>query len=260
MMGWSRGLAFGVALVVVIATFGAVGGPFLFTEHRPGSSLRGVELTHSVSPFNAPLSVSLSVNPSPVQKGNQISVSTTVSGGTSPYSFTYSGLPPGCGGNNVQSFSCNPSSTGSFQIQASVTDNNGNTSVSNSVSLTVTSSSGGNGNGNGGGNNSSNPFSGLLSGLGGFLSLLLIFGIVGFVTWILLIVGVWIIAIVLVRRLPKRGATTAAPATAATKKKISRELRPVINALIPLAIPCSAVRSKLQLYLQFRSFTGQCAE
>ncbi len=61
-----------------------------------------------------------------------------------------------------------------------------------------------------------------LSGLGGFLSIVLVFGIIGFVTWILLVVGIWVIAVVLLRRLPKRtpgaasGSTMACAACGAT--------------------------------------------
>ena len=107
-------------------------------------------------------------------------------------------------------------------MQVTVTDINHNQTVSNSASLDVTSSNNGNGNGNGNGNNSSNPFSSLLSGLGGFLSIVLVFGIIGFVTWILLVVGIWVIAVVLLRRLPKRtpgaasGSTMACAACGAT--------------------------------------------
>ncbi|MFI5414067.1 MAG: hypothetical protein ACHQ16_00080 [Candidatus Lutacidiplasmatales archaeon] len=161
------------------------------------------------------VSASLSISPGQVQKGQSISVTTTASGGTPPYTYSYTGLPGGCSGQNQASFSCNPSSTGSFSVQVTVTDMHGNQSTpSNSVSVDVTSSSNGNGNGNGngGGNNSSGGLSSLFSGFSGILSLLLIFGIVGFITWILLIVGVWIIAITLVRRLPKRGAAGSSSA------------------------------------------------
>lgn len=161
------------------------------------------------------LGASLTVSPSQVQEGQSIQVQTTANGGTVPYTYAYSGLPSGCTGPSMASFSCAPSSTGTFSIQVTVTDTNGNHTQSNSVSVDVTSSSNngnGNGSGNGknGGNNSSNPLSSLFSGFSGLLPLLLLFGVVGFVTWILLLVGVWIIAITLVRRLPKRG-TVGAP-------------------------------------------------
>jgi hypothetical protein len=166
------------------------------------------------------ITVNLELSSSSVQEGQSLSVTTTAGGGSGSYSFNYFGLPSGCGGYNSQSFSCDPGSTGQYSVYVNVTDTNGGLAMSNSHSLTVTSSGNGNGNGNGNGgsgNNSSNPFSNLLSGFSGVLSLLIIAGIVGFATWILLIVGVWIIAIVLYRRLPKKGAWPGtAPATAPT--------------------------------------------
>lgn len=167
------------------------------------------------TPSATPVTASLSITPQQVKQGQSINVQTNASGGTAPYSYSYTGLPPGCGGQNQPSFSCNPSSTGSFSVQVTATDSHGNQSnPSNSVSVDVTSSSGGNGNGNGGSNNSSNPFSSLTSGLGGFLAIALILAIVGFVTWVLLVVGVWVIAVVLLRRLPKGG-----PAAGSTQVK-----------------------------------------
>lgn len=68
------------------------------------------------------------------------------------------------------------------------------------------------GNGNSG-NNSSNPFSDLISSLGGAFTYVLIAGIIGFVTWILLIVGIWVIAVVLMRRLPKPAAKASEAAS-----------------------------------------------
>ncbi|MGC2289629.1 MAG: zinc ribbon domain-containing protein [Thermoplasmata archaeon] len=161
------------------------------------------------------LTVNLQLSSTSITQGSSLSVMATASGGSGSYSYDYSGLPSGCGGYNTNSFSCNPSSTGQFNIYVNVTDTNGGLATSNNQELSVSSSSGngnGTGNGNDGSNNSSNPFSSLLSGFSGVLSLLIIAGIIGFATWILLIVGVWIIAVVLIRRLPKRGTTTEGPA------------------------------------------------
>ncbi|MCI4336552.1 MAG: zinc ribbon domain-containing protein [Thermoplasmata archaeon] len=184
-----------------------------WSHTTPRWTLDGGPATSAI-PASNPVSASLSISPSQVQKGQSISVTTTASGGTPPYtSYSYTGLPGGCSGQNQASFSCNPSSTGSFSVQVTVTDMHGNQSTpGNTVSVDITSSSNGNGNGNGGGNNSSGGLSSLFSGFSGILSLLLIFGIVGFITWILLLVGVWIIAITLVRRLPKRGVAGAVSA------------------------------------------------
>jgi hypothetical protein len=208
-----RAVTTAVVLLVVLSGLGAAAGhavrPFLpaaLTDLHSGTHAKA-------SPEATPFTASLSVNPSQVQKGESISVQTNVNGGTSPYSYSYTGLPPGCGSQDSPQLSCNPSTSGNYNVQATVTDVNHNQTVSNSASLDVTSSNNGNGNGNG--NNSSNPFSSLLSGLGGFLSIVVVFGIIGFVTWILLVVGIWIIAVVLLRRLPKRPSPAAAGSTMA---------------------------------------------
>jgi len=210
-----RNLLAALAVVAVLAVLllgsGAVAsnGATALGSHTTSRLMSDGGPTVSAIPASGPVSARLSISPGQVQQGQSISVMTTASGGTPPYTYSYTGLPNGCSGQNQASFSCNPSSTGSYNVQVTVTDSHGNQSTpSNTASVTVTSSNNGNGNGkgNGGGNNSSGGLSSLFSGFSGILWLLLIFGIVGFITWILLIVGVWIIAITLVRRLPKRGA------------------------------------------------------
>ncbi len=210
-----RAVTAALVLLVVLSGLGAVAGhavppfsPVAPTEFHSGT-------LPMASPDATPYSASLSINPSQVQEGQSINVQTSVHGGTSPYSYIYTGLPPGCGSQNSPQVSCNPSSIGNYNVQVSVTDVNQNQTVSNTASVDVTSSNNGNGNGNGNGNNSSNPFSSLLSGLGGFLSIVLVFGIIGFVTWILLVVGIWVIAVVLLRRLPKKPPATASGSTVA---------------------------------------------
>jgi hypothetical protein len=161
---------------------------------------------------NSILSVTVTVSPGSITEGQSVTVQTTANGGSGSYSYTYSGTPSGCGGYQTQMFTCQPNVTGTYHISVQVMDSLGTSNTSNSQALQITSTgsgSGGSGGGGSGGNNSSNPLAGLLSGFSGALSLLLIAGIIGFITWILLLVGVWIIAVVLVRRLPKRGAAAA---------------------------------------------------
>ncbi len=205
-----------VALVVLAIVAGVCAG---LAAPAHSGAFRGSNLPHPLPAYSArgqsqPVA-SLTISPSQITQGQSINVQTSVNGGTSPYSYSYSGLPSGCGGQSSAQFSCNPSGTGNFNVQVMVTDFNGNSSISPSQSLTVTSSNNnnGNGNGNGSGSSSNNSFSSLFSNIGGFLSLLVIFGIVGFATWVLLVVGIWIIAIVLLRRLPKRGEAAAMAVT-----------------------------------------------
>jgi hypothetical protein len=211
MAKWRKGVAVTLSIMFVLAGLVVVTAPLLSGHSFLPKSPTGVRA------FNAPLQVTLTVNPNQATVESSVQFQANAQGGTMPWTFTYTGLPPGCSTQNSSSFTCNPSSAGDYSVAVMVSDERGNTSTSNSVSLDITSSSNGNGNGNGG-NNSSNPFSSLLSGFSGILSLLIIAGIVGFVTWILLIVGVWIIAIVLMRRLPKRGEWSGAAAASPMMK------------------------------------------
>ncbi len=176
---------------------------------------------------DASLAASLSVSPSTITEGQSLEISTSASGGSGTYAYEYSGLPDGCQGYNSASFSCTPSSTGNYNVDVNVTDTNNGYVISNNQNIQINSAnnggSGGSGNGGSGdqgsssGNNSSNPFADLLSGFSGILSLVIIFGIVAFATWILLIVGVWVVAVVLIRRLPKNGAALPVPSANVAK-------------------------------------------
>jgi hypothetical protein len=169
----------------------------------------------------------LSLDHSSINLGQSVSITASASGGSGSYSYNYAGLPSNCMGQQGPHFDCTPSSTGGYSISVNVTDTNGGYAVSSNGNLQVNPSSSGGGGGGGSGNNSSNPFGSLLSGFSGIFSLFIIVGIIGFVTWILLIVGVWIIAVVLIRRLPKRGTAPAALMAGQTSKCAS------CSAMIP---------------------------
>jgi hypothetical protein len=221
---WTRSSAvvLVLGLLLVGSAVGAMGAASLVGALGSGTSGSQSQQLSGLPSANPMIMATLTISPQQVTEGSSIQVTTTASGGnpTPMYSYQYFGLPSGCNGYTSASFQCDPSSSGTYNdIYVVVTDNNGNTTNSNTVSLDVTSSSGsGNGNGGSGGNNSSNPLSSLLSGFNGVLSLVLIVAIIGFVTWILLIVGVWIIAVVLIRRLPKRGAPSSSIVTPAAMK------------------------------------------
>jgi hypothetical protein len=204
--GWSVVAVATVLSVAAVFAFGLLGGG-LATAPDAGAT----PLAPSLAPANSPLTATLAISPQTIQQGSSTDIQTVANGGTPPYAYSYNGLPSSCAGENAASFECNPTQSGTYSVTAQVIDANGNTSESNVVTLTVTSSNSGNGNGNS--SNSSNPFSGLLSGLGGVLTYVLIFGVIGFVTWILLVVGIWVIAVVLMRRLPRPGAQSATSTT-----------------------------------------------
>jgi large repetitive protein len=179
----------------------------------------GTNSADSALTVNQDITVQLTINPSQITSGQQVTVQTSANYGSGSYTYSYNGLPSNCmSGQGQNMFSCNPNQ-GDYNVTVTVTDSVGGSATSSNQFLQVGSSSGGGGGqGGSGGNNSSNPFGSLLSGLGSVVSLLIIAGIIGFVTWILLIVGVWIIAVVLIRRLPKRGSAAAALLAGQTTK------------------------------------------
>jgi hypothetical protein len=66
----------------------------------------------------------LTVEPADVQVGQAVVLTATVAAyaGTPPYSFHYTGLPPGCPSADQANLSCTPSASGSFVIDVAVTD------------------------------------------------------------------------------------------------------------------------------------------
>ena len=98
----------------------------------------GVIATSSVAvTVNPDLSItSFSPSASSIGLGNETTLTVSVFGGTEPYSYEYSGLPPGCSSDNSDVLSCTPTAGGSYTIQVSVTDHAGWSTMS-SVRLTV---------------------------------------------------------------------------------------------------------------------------
>ncbi len=75
--------------------------------------------------------------PSTFPLGSSLTLLVNVSGGTPPFTFTYSGLPPGCPPPRSATVSCLPGETGTFGIEVSVSDSTGE-QASNSITITVT--------------------------------------------------------------------------------------------------------------------------
>lgn len=80
-------------------------------------------------------SVIASPNPVPVSSATKISVA--VSGGTTPYSYSYLNLPPGCTSVNTNPLTCTPTTVGNYTVTVVVTDQAGLT-YSSTLPLTVT--------------------------------------------------------------------------------------------------------------------------
>ncbi len=85
---------------------------------------------------NATGAVALTVNPLPsiasftasapaVPVGTSVSLAVDVSGGTAPYTFSYSGLPSDCPGANTAHFACTSSIVGNYTVKVVVTDADG---------------------------------------------------------------------------------------------------------------------------------------
>lgn len=83
-----------------------------------------------------PVVSAFTATPSTVVLGNSSVLAATVSGGTTPYSYSYTGLPAGCSSSNASSIPCTPTAAGTFSIKVTVTDAAGRV-ANGSTSLTV---------------------------------------------------------------------------------------------------------------------------
>ena len=224
---WFLPLLAGI-LILGVASQTALGGSGTRGLGEPRASASAGLPALTGHPSAVGITVVVSINPSSVTTGTSASFQASVSGGTPPYTYTWTGLPSGCNSNGAASFSCSLSQTGSYNVQVSVQDSTG-AMASNSQLLSVTQSqSGGNHNGGGGGNNSS-AFQLLPSG---FLSILLVGVLLFYVLLALIAGGVIAIAVVLARRLPKPDRRTPTAATA-TAKAVGESPCPACGATVP---------------------------
>jgi hypothetical protein len=139
---------------------------------------------------NAPLAISaFSVTPDSVTSGTSVAFAVVTSGGTGPFTYAYTGLPGGCA-STLASFTCSPSSGGTYTVTVTVTDADGATATS-STTLTVSAAQ-----------------NSLLSSLGGGGGLLVIILVV-----IIAILLVWLL--MRPRRKPTSPGPAAAPAAGA---------------------------------------------
>ncbi len=89
---------------------------------------------------STPLGGILNVSSPSVVVGSSVTFAMTVTGGASPYQFSWSGLPPGCTGSNQAVLTCSPSATGSdFLVSIRVVDSSATPqSIVRYTNLTVT--------------------------------------------------------------------------------------------------------------------------
>jgi hypothetical protein len=83
-------------------------------------------------------SISLqTANPSSVDIGQTVTLAVGATGGSGGYAYQWMNLPPGCNPTNVASISCQPTTMGTFQVVANITDSNGFSVRSGTLSVTV---------------------------------------------------------------------------------------------------------------------------
>ncbi len=109
-----------------------------FVVHVNVTDLYGVSAqeTASLTVEPAPTLGPLRASPPTLDVGMTTTVSTTPAGGTTPYAYTWSGLPPGCVGTNASVLPCVPSAPGPVTVILTLTDARG-ASAQASVALTV---------------------------------------------------------------------------------------------------------------------------
>ncbi|MCI4366659.1 MAG: hypothetical protein L3K08_02785, partial [Thermoplasmata archaeon] len=80
--------------------------------------------------------VVLSVSHASIPLGRSTLLYANVSGGLSPYSYNYSGLPPGCASQTVPALPCTPTTAGGYTVRVVVQDGAGvNTSATTGLSV-----------------------------------------------------------------------------------------------------------------------------
>ena len=86
-------------------------------------SLGGAATGHGTLRVNPVPSVSaLTASPTPSDVGFPVLLTTSVNGGTAPFTFSYSGLPIGCATRDAANLSCVPTAAGSYSVTTTVTD------------------------------------------------------------------------------------------------------------------------------------------
>jgi len=81
-----------------------------------------------------------------ISLGGSVTFTVVVTGGTTPLSYSYTGLPAGCSSENAATFSCSPSAIGVFPVGVTVTDASGTKAI-DSTTLAVASTGSGTGTG-----------------------------------------------------------------------------------------------------------------
>lgn len=89
--------------------------------------------------YSDPATTAPTASPITVQTGNTVTFTTSASGGSGGYSYSWDGLPSGCLNANSPFVTCNPSRAATYSVTVTVTDSNGISSTSVPTTFTVTS-------------------------------------------------------------------------------------------------------------------------
>jgi hypothetical protein len=104
---------------VTDANFNTVSSPSLQVQVEPALSVVGFSASNAIT-----------------HVGQVLRLTVSASGGVTPDSFRYAGLPPGCGTANSSVLSCTPTAAGTYPVSANVTDAAG-ASVVREINVTV---------------------------------------------------------------------------------------------------------------------------
>lgn len=91
----------------------------------------------SLHVYSDPTLSSPSLGRSQLDVNQTVKISVNASGGLTPYSIAWAGLPTGCASTSALTFNCTPSASGNFSVQASLTDADGYSSVGGNASMIV---------------------------------------------------------------------------------------------------------------------------
>ncbi len=107
-------------------TVGAVGA-YSPTPATGAFTVDGGPVTEPIT-FTPPLpsfTVTLTATPGTLTLGGALNLTTSVQGGTAPYSYEYLALPTGCASENAATVPCTPTSPGTFPAEVVVNDSTG---------------------------------------------------------------------------------------------------------------------------------------
>ena len=90
-------------------------------------------LTYTVDPA---VSVVLAVSTASLLQGGSVTITATATGGSGDFEYTWGGLPAGCSAATGAVLTCAPSASGTFHVNVTVTDSNGESGLA-STTLTV---------------------------------------------------------------------------------------------------------------------------